>query len=61
MFKLPPLRPRTPREEVIEVMAEGIFTLVIRGERPHRSKNKTLTGNLKQPAPRETIKEPAPK
>ena len=61
MFKLPPLRPRTPREEVIEVMAEGIFTLVIRGEIPHGPKNQSLTGNLKQAAPRETINEPASK
>ncbi len=38
MLNLSNIQPKTPREEVIEILAEGIYSLIIRGERPHLSK-----------------------
>jgi hypothetical protein len=40
MIELPVPEPPTPREEVIEILAEGLWELVIRGRRP--DKRRTL-------------------
>ena len=40
MIEVPVPRPPTPREEVIEILAEGLWELVARGHRP--DKRRTL-------------------
>jgi hypothetical protein len=41
MIEVPVPEPPSPREEVIEILAEGLWELVIRGRRP--DKRRTLS------------------
>ncbi len=36
MIKVPVPEPPSPREEVIEILAEGLWELVVRGRKPDR-------------------------
>jgi hypothetical protein len=36
MIEVPVPEPPSPREEVIEILAEGLWELVVRGRRPDR-------------------------
>lgn len=38
MIQVPVPQPPTPREEVIEILAEGLWELVMRGRRPDKTK-----------------------
>lgn len=57
MFKLPPPKPKTPREEVTEVLAEGIFTLVICGKKPNIPRKDPLVGDNRQIIPGENVEQ----
>lgn len=39
MIKVPVPEPPSPREEVIEILAEGLWELVIRGKRPDQRRS----------------------
>jgi hypothetical protein len=49
MINIPTLKPKTPLEEVVEILAEGIYTLVIRGDRPNRPRGESPSTSSSRP------------